>query len=397
MSSERRFWLQLSAALALVLGGLGWAVGQWHLSGFSGLVADRLMLLNELRKDALEEYLDTARAELRFWSISPDILASQRGFARFWDGAASGPGHYRQMHAHYGEIDSNRDTAPDTVPAPPQLAAYTDLHQALHPMARRFVTSRGYYDFFLLGLDGSVYYTVEKESDFAGSLTTGSLRDSHLAEVFRRALTLEPGQVAISDLRSYGPSAGAPAMFVALAIRDGDTPLGVIAFQLPTSRIVSIMNYTVGMGDTGETYLVGQDHLMRSNSRFSETSTILRQRVDTATVLRGLAGEIGTGRVADYRDVEVLSAFDSVQIGQTRWAMMAEIDHQEVVTLAAADRPALAGPLLFLYGLSLWTAWYWRGRDLHADGPDGGVGDDLVADTHPPVDTGAGGSIGLGD
>ena len=131
--------------------------------------------------------------------------------------------------------------------------SYGWRHHQLHPVARQFVLGRGYYDFFLIGLEGDIYYTVEKETDFAGTLARGPLADSHLAEVWRRALTLEPGQVAISDMQAYGPSNGAPAIFMVLAMRDGTgEPIGVIAFQLPTSRLVEIMNYTSGMGETGE-------------------------------------------------------------------------------------------------------------------------------------------------
>ena len=34
---------------------------------------------------------------------------------------------------------------------------------------------------------------------------------------------------------------------------------------------------------------------------------------------------------------------------------------------AAAERPNLSGILLFFYGLSIWTVWYWRGRHLSDD------------------------------
>ena len=44
------------------------------------------------------------------------------------------------------------------------------------------------------------------------------------------------------------------------------------------------MDYTAGMGETGETYVVGEDYLMRSASRFSETSTVLQQRGETEAV-----------------------------------------------------------------------------------------------------------------
>ena len=43
------------------------------------------------------------------------------------------------------------------------------------------------------------------------------------------------------------------------------------------------MQASEGMGESGETYLVGTDYLMRSDSRFSEESTILKTKVDTET------------------------------------------------------------------------------------------------------------------
>ena len=81
------------------------------------------------------------------------------------------------------------------------------------------------------------------------------------------------------------------AMFMARAmIGPEGRILGVLALQLPTERIRSIMQFTAGMGESGETYLVGPDLLMRSNSRFSSHSTVLQQQVDTPTVRRALAG-----------------------------------------------------------------------------------------------------------
>ena len=66
--------------------------------------------------------------------------------------------------------------------------------------------------------------------------------------------------------------------------------LGVLALQLPSDTIAEIMHFTAGMGDSGETYLVGPDLLMRSDSRFTEDSTILETTVDTGTVKLALAG-----------------------------------------------------------------------------------------------------------
>ena len=58
-------------------------------------------------------------------------------------------------------------------------------------------------------------------------------------------------------------------------------------------------DFIVSDAATGETYIVGSDGLMRSDSRFSETSTILSQKVDTATVTAALDGLIGPSDVSD--------------------------------------------------------------------------------------------------
>jgi len=178
----------------------------------------------------------------------------------------------------------------------------------------------------------------------------------------------EAPEVVFSDFVSYAPSAGEPAMFAAIAMRDADEQvLGVLALQLPTDRIRDIMQFTAGMGETGETYLVGEDLLMRSDSRFSEDSTILRTRVDTESVRRALGGETGTLFAADYRGENVLSAYTATQIGEFRWAVMAEIDEQEVLQTRAGKRPAIAGLVLALYALAMWSVWYIRAGKWSGD------------------------------
>ncbi|MEP1596546.1 MAG: cache domain-containing protein, partial [Halieaceae bacterium] len=353
--TNKRFWLISATGLAVLMVGVAWGFGQWHLKQYERQISTRLQLLNELRQGALELYFGTAEAEIKAWSSSPIILGSQAALAQTWSAGEKIPLAAAIRSAYvtdnpyppgkYSELSRADDSA------------YSEAHALLHDTARKFVTERGYYDFFLIGRDGDVYYTVEKEADFATSLQNGPWKESGLAAVYRRALT-SVGAVVMSDLAGYEPSKGAPAIFMANAIvsPEGET-LGVIALQLPTDTILSIMNYTSGMGESGETYLVGEDLLMRSNSRFSEVSTVLRQRVDTATVAMALAGEEGVQYTPDYRDIDVLSSYDSIEVARSRWAVMAEIDRDEVVALAAQERPAIGGALLLLYGLSLWSIW----------------------------------------
>ena len=143
--------------------------------------------------------------------------------------------------------------------------------------------------------------------------------------------------------------------------------IGILALQLPTDRIQAIMQFDAGMGDSGETYLVGSDKLMRSNSRFSQDSTILKVAVDTDAVQRALDGNQGNITLPDYRGVMVLSAYDKLAFDNFHWAILAEIDQDEIFREAASSYSQLAGLMALLYALALGSLWLLRPGEPLAD------------------------------
>jgi len=211
-------------------------------------------------------------------------------------------------------------------------SAYSAAHQRFHPWFRKFLEARGYYDVFLIDNHGDVIYTVFKELDYATNMNTGEYKDTDLANAFRAGMEItDPDAVAFFDFKPYAPSHGAAASFIAKPIfsQDGKRH-GVLVFQMPIDRINQVMQVSSGMGESGETYLVGTDLFMRSDSRFSEESTILKTKVDTATVRMALDGKSGVETVPDYRGVPVVSAFDSFTFEGAVFAVMAEIDVAEI-------------------------------------------------------------------
>lgn len=127
---------------------------------------------------------------------------------------------------------------------------------------------------FLIDPQGTVVYTVYKETDFTTNYTTGAYNDSNLARLV--ALVRRSKQkdyASIIDFESYAPSHGAPAAFIAVPIFNQSKFVGVLAIQVPADEINNVMTgngewESDGLGKSGETYLVGQDYLMRSVSRF---------------------------------------------------------------------------------------------------------------------------------
>ena len=136
--------------------------------------------------------------------------------------------------------------------------------------------------------------------------------------------------------------------------------MGVLAIQVPVDEINNVMTgnrkwESDGLGKSGETYLVGQDYLMRSVSRFlietpeeyintlvtlgvnKETiarirqykTSILAQVVRTPAVEESLMGKQGLQLIRDYRDIPVLSSYAPLQIEGLKWVILSEIDLAE--------------------------------------------------------------------
>ena len=149
---------------------------------------------------------------------------------------------------------------------------YSKLHKKYHPVVRSYLKKFGYYDIFLCDLNsGDIVYSVFKELDFTTSLSKGPYASTNFGRAFELAANAtSKDDVFLVDYQDYVPSYDAPASFISSPIFDGDTKVGVAIFQMPLNKIAAIMGERTGLGNTGETYAVGKDLLMRNNSRFAE-------------------------------------------------------------------------------------------------------------------------------
>jgi methyl-accepting chemotaxis protein len=151
--------------------------------------------------------------------------------------------------------------------------------------------------------------------------------------------------VAMEDFSLYLPSNNEAAAFLgAKVIRDGEL-LGIFAIQIPEQPINRIMHFSAGMGETGEIYLVGEDRLMRSTSRFFKESTVLHTEVNAPTLANAFRDEEGFAVVDDYRGIAVFSAYRLFEFEGIRWAMLAEKDVAEVMAPLVTARWWLAGAI----------------------------------------------------
>ena len=238
---------------------------------------------------------------------------------------------------------------------------YSRIHKQYHPPIRHFLEAFEYYDIFLVDSEtGDIIYSVYKELDYTTSLKNGPYAKTGIAEAFRAADALGKGEAALIDFAPYTPSYEGAASFIASPIYDGTEKLGVLIFQMPIGRINTIMTSNkqwneIGLGASGETYLIGQDYKARSMSRFliedkqgfldlmksvgmdsailnaiaAKDTNVGLQKIETRGSKAALSGNKGYDIFPDYRNVNVLSAYTPLNIPGLNWALMSEIDEEE--------------------------------------------------------------------
>jgi methyl-accepting chemotaxis protein len=222
------------------------------------------------------------------------------------------------------------------------ILAEMDVAEALCPkdeegeyFFKKYKEMYGYYDLFLINPDGYCFYTVAREPDFQTNFENGKYAGSGLGKLFRKVKSSR--EYGVVDFAPYAPSHDEPAAFIAQpVVHEGKVEL-VVALQLSLDAINHIMLQRQGMGKTGETYLVGSDKLMRSDSfldpkahsvkaSFANPST---GSVDTEAVTLSLSGKEDEKIIIDYNKNPVLSAFTPLKVGDITWALIAEIDEAE--------------------------------------------------------------------
>jgi methyl-accepting chemotaxis protein len=244
---------------------------------------------------------------------------------------------------------------------PESNSTYAQAHASYHPSFERAQKFNEFYDVFLIDTDtDNIVYSVFKELDFGSSLTKGIAAGTKLAEAYakvKRAANRDA--VYLSDFAPYLASYDDQAAFVAAPVFDGDRQIGVIAMQYPVDKITFAMSAgkaweKIGLGKTGDSFIVGPDKLMRTNARYlvenktafadllgsklstNARATMLKKEasiglipVDTEDARTALAGQEGYSSFTDYRGVQSYGAYAPLKVQGLNWGLITKIDSEE--------------------------------------------------------------------
>lgn len=239
-------------------------------------------------------------------------------------------------------------------------SAWSAANARFNDYFREIVERFQFEDALLLDTAGNVVYTAYKGIDLGTNVVTGPYRQSLLSDAYEKTLASNAvDYVGITDFGDYQP-ADEPTAWMMAPVGPPGRVEGVLALQFPISKINRLMTAdkqweTAGMGATGETFVVGPDGLMRSDSRLflenpekferdvidagtppavaakslRQHGTTLVQPVETTATRLALRGQSGTVIEDDYLGNETLQAYAPVSLQGLNWSIIAKIDTAE--------------------------------------------------------------------
>jgi class 3 adenylate cyclase len=383
--------LTMSVLATAIAGGIGFQSGR---SSLRAAVFDRLTSVREAQARVLELGLADITNSLVIFTRGETVASALNAFNAGFDQLADAtidPAQNKAIAEYYTkQFGSAEDRRLDinallptsnaarylqanyTVPFPDRDkairvddakdgSAWSAANARFNNYFREIVDRMNFRDAFLINARGDVVYSAHKGVELGTNVLTGPYRgEGNLPDAFRKAMASNDiDYVDTTDFAEYLPS-GQPTAWMLVPIGPPGRAAGVLAVEYPAAILNALMTAErqwerAGMGRTGETFLVGKDDLMRSDSRLfiedpeaykadviaagtppevaeraiKQGTTVLVQPVGTKATDAAQRGETGTLAATDYLGHRALQAYGPLTLKGLDWVIVASADSEE--------------------------------------------------------------------
>ena len=389
---------------------IDWRAGTSAESAIEEQVKSRLLSLREVKKAQVESYFKNLSRQMKSYSVDPAIIFRASDFNKAVEVAA----HEEDAEAisawRAGIVETYEKTYPETfaqingidtstqlssIPAVLDVAAlqlqfkfialndnpfgkkhtlidpddgtlYAEAHAIHHPQMMQLLDKLDVSDIYLINQQGRVVYSTQKNIDLGTSLEDGPFKDSGLGNAYKATKASDDYEhVALTDFTAYQPDFNRQFAFMASTIQDtsdddANESLGVLVFKIPFTQINAIVSNeqqweNIGLGQTGEIMLVGNDNKLRSMSRQlhqgaeSFIARLTSHNIDADVINKiqhqqspagwlsiksaaseaVLKGETGILTTTNYLGTEVLTAYAPLKVAGLSWGILSEINSEE--------------------------------------------------------------------
>jgi two-component system, NarL family, sensor kinase len=279
----------------------------------------QLVLLRDIRKEQIQAFFDERSSELKFVAATDGIIE----IAGTLESQNRDPSYgYKLKDQHFLDLVSD-----------------TNFCKSLY-----FISARG---------NSYKFESKNKDAEFRLAKKEINLDTAHFS-AFKN-----PGNASDHLVFEQVSPNSELEIFVAVPVVKKGNYSGTIVYELFPDAVYRITYAKIpgtGLGETGEAYLVGLDGLMRSPSRFIRDA-VLKVRVKTDGFTEALGKKESMGIYKDYRGIEVLGAYGSIETGGMKRIILAEIDSDEAMVPLNAIRNEILFLSLIIIAAIFIVAW----------------------------------------
>ncbi|MBD3174488.1 MAG: HAMP domain-containing protein [Armatimonadia bacterium] len=300
----------------------------------------KLLTAANLKRDGINGYLSKRMRDAELLAIDPTVRDALEQFGAVYRGNAVAEA---PQAKDKDDEDAEAARAAAGNSGKDAVIAYANNDPVHENFFKRYTEQTDFKNVFLIDTEGYVVYTVTRGSDLGEHIDGPVLGSTELNWAVKTAK--DENRTAIADI-AYYPPAEVNAFLIACPVQRNGEPIGVVALRLGTQEITDRMAAATGVGETAQTYLVGPDYKLRSDTKFDQTilddtdmsaTPVMKEVVDEGLAGEFENGEYGKGHHKDYMGREVFSIWNQVDVApKLKWAIVSDVPVEDIMAPAHA-------------------------------------------------------------
>ncbi len=305
---------------------------------------DKLNTVQELRKDQVERNFKKLTSDIKLLAASARVFDVLQAMSRFEESSQA---------SSFEALKTN-------------TREYEKVIREFKTPLEKYRTLNEYRDLYIIDPDhGHVLYSSEQLEGAGTNLRHGQHRNSRLAKIWHDII--ETGKLVITDFEAYGPANEQKMGFLGHPVfNQSDEIIGVVVVRFDAQLITEIIESTKGMGETGESYLIG----WTDQDRFEFRSNLKTMGGGAYVVGESIGidldywndaknqGEMGGhGLYIDSAGNDVLVSYSKLKMKELDWYLISKINRYEVTAPMRTIYREASFAALFLVLVIIATAW----------------------------------------
>ncbi len=207
-------------------------------------------------------------------------------------------------------------------------------------MLENFCREYGYANLYLFAPSGYCFYAVDKNGIVKSKLLEEEYKDTPLAEALRRSQKEKGFGFTDYELFSADGKEAYPYAFMVMPVVVKNDIIMYLGLQLGTDLVNSMMAKGGSVENRVESYLVGLDGYMRSDTllspeEFGVANSFLNDAKISGVTEKLTQGQSGAGIGTNYLGDKVISSYAVMDIFGNKWAVICDENYEHAMAASS--------------------------------------------------------------